>query len=308
MVSPPLLCNPLTRFFSQRQIPEHYMPSSKKDIIYVSDMDGTLLRNDATLSEYSFNALSRMIGAGLWFTVASARSAISIRPMLRGLELSLPVIEFNGAFVTDLASNCKLIINDLQKSALIAAYGIVTDFGIRPFVSTYDGTCDRVFYERSANEGMDWYVNDRQVASDPRFTVVSDVTNHFDERVVCLTVIERRHVVEQLRTQIEAEIPTGIEVQHMENQYHDGWHWLTIHDAKANKGEGLESLVEFTGLNGVARVVFGDHMNDLQMFTAADRSYAVSNAKEALKREATAHIGSNQEDSVVRFIEAECKL
>ena len=275
--------------------------------VYISDLDGTLLRGDATLSDYSYTVLRRLIEAGLKFTVASARSVVSMRPMLRGLELPLPVIEFNGAFVTDLGSDRKLVVNDLEKAILETAYGIIGGFGVQPFVSTFNGQSDRVYYERSVNEGTDWYLRDREAAGDGRFAVVERVTEHFEECVVCLTAIERQTVVEQISARIEREIPRGVEIHVMENLYHPGWHWLTVHDATATKAAGVERLIKMAGLTGAETVCFGDHVNDLKMFGAADRCYAVSNAREVLRREATAIIGSNEEDSVARFIEEDFK-
>lgn len=58
-------------------------------------------------------------------------------------------------------------------------------------------------------------------------------------------------------------------------------------------------------LNPDEVVVFGDNLNDLSMFEAADRAYAVSNAAEILKETADGVIGSNEQISVPKFIEAE---
>ena len=69
--------------------------------VYVSDLDGTLLRDDAVLSSFSRGTLSEMLDAHLLFTVASARSVTSIRKVLAGLEFHLPVIEYNGSYITD---------------------------------------------------------------------------------------------------------------------------------------------------------------------------------------------------------------
>ena len=67
--------------------------------LYVSDLDGTLLRNDTSLSQYSKDTLNALLDQGLLFTVASARSIASMRHVLADLPLRLPVVEFNGAFV-----------------------------------------------------------------------------------------------------------------------------------------------------------------------------------------------------------------
>ena len=50
--------------------------------------------------------------------------------------------------------------------------------------------------------------------------------------------------------------------------------------------------------------MFGDSVNDLPMFKAADEAYAVSNALDELKNVATAVIGSNEEDAVASSLKA----
>ena len=49
-------------------------------------------------------------------------------------------------------------------------------------------------------------------------------------------------------------------------------------------------------------VAFGDAMNDLPLFAAADESYAVTNALPQVKAAATGIIGSCQDDGVVKFL------
>ena len=70
--------------------------------LYVADLDGTLLDDNAKLSDATRTILVELLDQGLPFTVASARSVASIQYMLSGVSLSLPVVEFNGAFLTDL--------------------------------------------------------------------------------------------------------------------------------------------------------------------------------------------------------------
>ena len=42
--------------------------------LYLSDLDGTLLQNDASLSPFAVRELNRMIEKGLCFSISSARS------------------------------------------------------------------------------------------------------------------------------------------------------------------------------------------------------------------------------------------
>ena len=45
------------------------MSANPRQALYVSDLDGTLLRSDSTLSPYSVRTLNRLIGEGLRITV-----------------------------------------------------------------------------------------------------------------------------------------------------------------------------------------------------------------------------------------------
>jgi 5-amino-6-(5-phospho-D-ribitylamino)uracil phosphatase len=71
--------------------------------LYVRDLDGTLLRSDATLSGFARDGINRLLGAGVQLTLASARGTAGMRALLDGIRLRLPVIELNGAFVSDMA-------------------------------------------------------------------------------------------------------------------------------------------------------------------------------------------------------------
>ncbi|MFZ9023167.1 MAG: HAD family hydrolase, partial [Anaerohalosphaeraceae bacterium] len=46
----------------------------KNQSLFVSDLDGTLLQSDGTLSDESRKALTELLEAGVNFTVASARA------------------------------------------------------------------------------------------------------------------------------------------------------------------------------------------------------------------------------------------
>ena len=67
-----------------------------RKLLYVSDLDGTLLDGDGQLPEDSVKRLNQLIDKGLNFTIATARNYDSAYPLLKGLNLKYPVILFNG--------------------------------------------------------------------------------------------------------------------------------------------------------------------------------------------------------------------
>ena len=73
----------------------------KQDTLYISDLDGTLMRGNETLSEYTVRTINELVEQGLPFTYATARSIQSARPIADGLRLKLPVVTRNGAVLAD---------------------------------------------------------------------------------------------------------------------------------------------------------------------------------------------------------------
>lgn len=69
--------------------------------LYLSDLDGTLLQNDASLSPFAVRELNRMIEKGLCFSISSARSTGTVIGILDGLRLTVPIALFNGVIYYD---------------------------------------------------------------------------------------------------------------------------------------------------------------------------------------------------------------
>ena len=270
--------------------------------IYISDLDGTLLRNDASISSFSKNTLIELIDRGLIFTVATARSLASIREILRGLKLNLPVIEFNGAFISDLETGHHEIINHIKPEILESICSLILDYNCLPFIASFDGKEDRIYYEKILNQGMLWYLDDRVKQKDKRLKQLKDLRSSFLEQIVCLTVINRLPKLKQLQAIVEEQYANSVETHLYENRYFPGWYFFTIHDRTCTKANAMSILLENYGLQKSETIVFGDHGNDISMFKVANRSIAVGNAIDELKQIATEVINSNQEDSVVQYI------
>ena len=73
-----------------------------RELLYVSDLDGTLLDGNGRLSKESAKRLNRLIDKGLNLTIATARNYDSAYPLLRELNLKHPIILFNGVYLTEL--------------------------------------------------------------------------------------------------------------------------------------------------------------------------------------------------------------
>ena len=102
-------------------------PSSQKasstidprELLYVSDLDGTLLDGNGQLPEESVQRLNRLIDKGLNLTIATARNYDSAYPLLRKLNLKHPVILFNGVYLTELQTGKNIFFSNFISSNII---------------------------------------------------------------------------------------------------------------------------------------------------------------------------------------------
>ena len=171
-----------------------------------------------------------------------------------------------------------------------------------PYISTLKGQEDRVYYDAVVNWGMKWYLDDCLTHNDTRWRKTNDLQCAFTEQVICMTIIDRKDALQDLHVEITENYRDAVQIQFFENEYSPGWHWLTIHDHKASKDQAITLLKERYGLLDSTVFAFGDNQNDISMFRQADHAIAVANASDEVKAHASQVIGSNMDDSVVKFL------
>ena len=104
--------------------------------LYVSDLDGTLLRSNEITSEYTNSVINSLVNKGIMFSYATARSLITAKKVTKGIDTPIPLIVYNGAFVIDNITEEILIANYFDESV----YDVLEDLfdnGIYPIVYAF---------------------------------------------------------------------------------------------------------------------------------------------------------------------------
>ncbi|HHV60637.1 MAG TPA: HAD hydrolase family protein [Clostridiaceae bacterium] len=92
------------------------MGNKRSKTLYVSDLDGTLLRSDQRISGYSCSVINSLVEKGMKFTYATARSIVTAEKVTEGLNAAMPLIVYNGVFVIDNLSRKILCSNFFTES------------------------------------------------------------------------------------------------------------------------------------------------------------------------------------------------
>lgn len=271
--------------------------------IYISDLDGTLLNENANLSDYSRKELNGLIkDNNVNFTVATARNVYSIREMFKGVELTLPVIEFNGSFITDIKTGKKLIINNIEESIIEKLLELFNEYGQFPLISSFDELDTKLYYKKNISEGMDLYLKDSREIN-PNSLINANLNRcYLGEKIICFTLINKKEKLDELVIKMKSIFGNYLSIYYNKDIYYSDWYWASIYSNKANKGNAIKKLINYLDIEDYNLTVFGDHNNDVDMFKIADNSIAVGNAQQELKDVASLILGTNKEDSVVKYI------
>ncbi len=255
--------------------------------LVISDVDGTLVRHDKSLTEATVAAFARLRAAGIPATLISARPPAGLDWLADRLDIDLAMGAFNGG-------------------TLFTREGVVGTPHRLPAETV------RAILKMGAVTGVDiwvfadghWYARDEDNAHVPREklssglmpTLVSDFATVSAADKIAF-VCDDADTLHQLETKAHAAFGATIMVA-MSQAY-----FLDFTAPEANKGDGVAALAARIGVPLSQVAVIGDMANDLPMFARAGFSIAMGQSSDAVKAAADAVTASNEDDGVAQAID-----
>lgn len=262
--------------------------------LYVSDLDGTLLRSNAKISEYTSKVINELTSKGMLFSYATARSYITAAKATEGLNAQIPIITYNGAVILQ-NDTCEIMakntFTEAEKEEMLSA---LLQNKIYPIVYAYIEGKEKFSYDFSiCNDATKDFLLTRK--GDIRENPVDSVKDLGEGDVFYFTCIDRYKKLEPLYIKYKDNYHCIFQ-----KDIYSGEQWLEIIPKTVSKANAILQLKEYLGVDYI--VVFGDGKNDIEMFEIADESYAVENAVDELKAIATEIIERNDSDGVAKWL------
>lgn len=251
-----------------------------------SDLDGTLLNNNNSLSETTISAVKKLKEKNIMFFIATGRSLNAMKRFYDQLELETEIINYNGA-----------VIHDKTGSKL---FELTLDDNISRELIDY-GRKENLYFHGFSNEK--WYLenyNDTAKAYGEKSKLKENLINFDDMKN--LNFNKFMYINSPEKTQ---EINSYI-IKKYNKQVYKGLSsstFLEIMNPNVSKGNGIKFLLEKYDLNPDEVMAFGDAENDLEMLSAVKYGVAMENANEEIKSKVKYTAKKNSEDGVVNFIE-----
>jgi 5-amino-6-(5-phospho-D-ribitylamino)uracil phosphatase len=273
-----------------------------KELLYISDLDGTLLRPDSTFPDDHKKRLNRLIDMGLRFTIATARNYDSAHPILEGLNLNLPIILFNGVYLADFNSGNILQHSDFIKLEVVQnMLDLALTQGIDPFIYTF-GKKHQLYYLNAVNPGSQAYI--KSLEGDGRLCQVPHFNFRGEEKISGFLLIDTQEKLEPIYKTLNEKYSDHLNLYFAEDVSMKGYFWLQSFHKEASKGNMVEILAKKIQVSLENVVVFGDYLNDLDMFRIAGHAVAMENALQEVKNSANEIIGSNAQGAVLKYLES----
>lgn len=266
--------------------------------LYISDLDGTLLNSDASLTNETSTIINSLIEKGMNFTFATARTTVTAIKMTEKINLSLPVILMNGVCIYDISKQKYINVELISQSATVKIIDILKNHNQTGFF--YSIIEDEIYsyYENLDKPHMRSFHEERVRKFNKPFVKVNSFTDCLNLDILYYSMADKQEILEPLYNclkQVE-----GIHIEYYRDIYEPDFWYMEICSDRASKYNAVQTIRKAYGFEQI--IGFGDNLNDIPLFKASDMSYAVENAKSEVKNAATGVIGSNNDNGVADWL------
>ena len=268
-------------------------------ILYISDLDGTLLNQDKEVSKYTNAVINAFIERGGHFSVATARTAASASKILSGVRINVPAVLMNGAVIYDFQQERYIKTEIISTETSHHILDILKTHGTTGFMYSICGEGLITYYENLDAKALKDFHDERVRKYYKTFEQVCSFKDKLGrDSVIYFTLIDEYENL--LGVQNSLKEHSDVDFILYRDIYEEKLWNLEIFNANASKYNAVMYLREQGEYSHV--VGFGDNYNDIQLSKACDEFYAVSNSVNELKSLATAVIGSNTADGVAAYL------
>jgi Cof subfamily protein (haloacid dehalogenase superfamily) len=260
--------------------------------LLVSDIDGTLVTSDKTLTDRTVDAVRQLRSAGIQFAMTSSRPPPGLAMYATPLGVTTPLGAYNGGAYCDPKTLQVIDQREIPEAAVAPLVEIIEAKGLQAWV--YRGGAWLV---RDANA---WHV--QHEAEVVQFTPTQvadfgDLDGADAADVVKVVGVSQDHDVARVETEIQTQLGAMVSATRSQAYYVD------VTNPDANKGAVIDYLSEHLDVPHDAIAAIGDGQNDTLMFAKVGLSIAMGNGEAEVRQAATVVTATNDNDGFARAVD-----
>ena len=266
------------------------MENKRKYKIVASDLDGTLLNKEQTISEENLRAISEMNRLGVEFIPTTGRSMNEVDPQLISSPDIRYIITSNGAVVYDKNIGKTILTRYIPRDAVSLVLETLRPYNV--FIVAKEG--GKSYFDK--NKYNPEFLNTCGI--DAYFGHI--ISRHAEAVEDLESFLLSSNEVEMVVLFFEFDEATCRCKQIFEDSgrlcaAHANIGYLEVYSSDAGKGKTLVTFADKLGIDIADVIAVGDSNNDSTMIEEAGLGLAVANACDALKELADQTICDNSE-------------
>lgn len=258
-------------------------------ILLVTDLDGTLLKHDQSISKENVEAIEYFKANGGKFTIVTGRVPCALAGIDEIVKPNAPLGCVNGGAIYD-AEQKKIVWAETADREILEFIAYIDKE--MPTVSHQINTTEHIWFTKS-NDAMDYL---------RRVSKVENLTCHYSEVTEPILKIlfadfdldNMKKVTELIKSHPLIEKYDSVSSEPM---------YYEVLPKGISKGVAIPKLCEILGIGIDRTIAVGDNNNDVTMLEVAGLGVAVSNATENAKQAADKVTVSNEESAIAKIIE-----
>lgn len=262
--------------------------------IIFSDVDGTLLDGNRTISELTIYEVGRIKNQIPFVLVSSRmpRQMEYLREMLQVLDT--PMIAYNGALVLDnekVLHSTEIDVHQIEKIVVLNEQ----EFQGKIHISLYHNDL--------------WYVpeydfwaqrEENNTRTRPQVLAPCEVISDWKAKNIGahkIMLMGDVVLIEQMYALLQQKMADDLHIYRAKDTY------IELADKKVSKLTGIKVLLEQKyGFSLAESMAFGDNYNDLEMIQGVKYGIAVGNAREEVKKVAYGVTFHHKEDGLAKYL------
>ena len=245
--------------------------------LILSDLDGTLFRNDKSISDFSKQVIVEAQKKGVLFGISTARARVNALKFLDGISPDV-LISNGGGMVTYKDTqiyNCVFSVEEIR--TLIKA--------------TFEICGPDAIISVDNEKGL--YSNSKEELGD-KFWTFNDFSD-FNETCMkmCIETLDKEKVT---------KIASSIGVEKIDFLPFSDIPWYKLSKKEATKEKAIEALCSHLKMPPSKIAAFGDDFNDIGMLKLCGKGIAMENAIDEVRQIADEICLSNENDGVAHWI------
>lgn len=256
------------------------------------DMDGTLLKEDKTISERTKKAIQSAREKDVTVVLATGRPIEGVSRYLEELDMYTDkdyVLSYNGALIQKTLS--KEVVGKIALTGQDLHYLKKLSDELKVNIHAFSETKGLITPKNSKYTEVEASINNINI-NEINFDTISN-----DEVIIKIMMIDEPEILGPAMEKLPKEVFEKYTVVRSTPYF------LEFLNKEVNKGVGVEMLAKHLGVKQEEVITFGDAGNDLHMIEYAGLGVAMANAFDEVKEAANYITDSNENDGVAKAIE-----